>query len=222
MTTTPSRLAKTRAPEQRTQKWNEEIKGSKIWLVNIQTNELSDLRSRRDVLANLNTDTHRLVQVDEQPDPNETNSDKRYPVCKIQNKKDMYQLEKNRKIAQKEARKASAVASSVKTMELNWAIDGNDLGHRLDRMKEFLEEGRKVEVVLAAKKAGRKANTSECEDLLKRIQSAVDAVPGAKEAKGLQGKMGGFCTMLFQGKPPQVKPAGGQKGQQRAQDASAL
>ena len=115
----------------------------------------------------------------------------------------MYVQEQKKKAEAKSAKKISAMSSSVKTMELNWAIDGNDLGHRLDRMKEFLGEGRKVEVVLAAKKRGRKASTSECEDVLNRIKGAVDAVPGAKEAKPIDGKKGQFCTILLQGKPQQ-------------------
>lgn len=222
-TTTRPQLAKTRAPEQRAHKWNEEIRGAQIFLVSNQNSELSDLRLRRTVLDNLDLNTHRLVQVDEQPDPNDPESGRLFPVCKIQDKKEMYQQDMKRKLAQKESKKASAVASSVKTMELNWAIDGNDLGHRLGRMKEFLAEGRKVEVVLAAKKAGRKANTSECEDVFRKIKDAVDAVPGAKEAKALEGKMGQFCTILFQGRPPQAQTrnAGGQKAQQNAPAASA-
>lgn len=226
-TTLPHR-AKTRAPEQRAQKWNEEIKAEQIYLVDLQTHELSPLQLRKDILRNLNKDTQRLVQVDEQPGPRDAFDDadpearpRYYPVCKILGKKDMYQQEKNRKAAQKEQKKASATASSVKTLELNWAIDGNDLGHRLDRMKEFLSEGRKVEVVLAAKKAGRKATAAECEDVLARIRRVVDEVPGAREAKALEGKMGGFCTVLFQGRTPQVqgleKGGGVKKGKQKVE-----
>lgn len=220
-TTTPLR-AKTRAPEIRAHKWNEEIRSPQIYLVGTTTNELT-LRSREEVLSTLNKDTHRLVQVDEQPAPQDPFDHaagrkeqppvkpRMYPVCKILGKKAMYQQEKSRKSAQKEAKKASATASSVKTLELNWAIDGNDLGHRLERMKEFLAEGRKVEVVLAAKKSGRKASVEECRGVLGRIRGAVDMVQGAKEAKGLEGKVGGFCTVLFQGRVP-VGQGQGQQG----------
>jgi len=76
-----------------------------------------------------------------------------------------------------------------------------------------------------AKKAGRKANKAECEDVLGRIRGAVDAVAGAREMKGLEGKVGGFCTVLFQGRAPQVQgqgqSAGGQKEKQKVEAASA-
>lgn len=221
LSTTAPFYAKTRAPETRAQKWNEEIRNPQIYIVDTATNELSPLRSREQVLSTLNKDTHRLVQVDEQPGPqdafdqavgSEGQKPRMYPVCKILGKKAMYQQEKNRKSAQKEAKKASATASSVKTLELNWAIDGNDLGHRLERMREFLAEGRKVEVVLAAKKKGRKASVEECEGVLGRIRGAVEMVPGAREAKALEGKVGGFCTVLFQGRVPVVQGQGQAQG----------
>ena len=61
----------------------------------------------------------------------------------------------------RDAEKAKAVAArrsivATKTIELNWAIDGNDLGHRLQRIKDFLGKGNRVEVMMAPKRKGRK------------------------------------------------------------------
>ena len=123
------------------------------------------------------------------------------PVCKIVSKKDYHKQQEKRKADAKEKRRASALTSSVKTLELNWAIDANDLSHRLNRAQEFLAEGRKVEIVLAAKKRGRKASPEECQGVLKRIRGVVGGVDGAKEERPMEGKLGGFSTLYFAGRP---------------------
>ena len=204
--TTPTRGVKTRAPEVRTEKWDEEIKSRTIYIVDPSTNRLSEQpMTRYDVLNRIDRSTHRLIQVGEAPGPTDAfGSGAPIPVCKIQSKKDIY-LEQQRKNAEaKEKKRVSAITSSVKTLELNWAIDGNDLGHRLERMREFLEDGRKVEVLLAAKKKGRKATATECEGVLRRIRGVVDEVDGAKEDKAMTGSLGAFTTLAFVGRPIKV------------------
>jgi len=195
-TTQPLHLSKkkpVRVAEVREHKWNEEITASIIQLVNPETNALDEPTTRYDILNTLDLKTHRLVQLTEdrhQP----------YPVCKIVSKKEEYAAEKRRKDQQKEIKQAAAKERSVKTLELNWAIDGNDLAHRLEKVRAFLEEGRKVEIVLAAKKRGRKASKEECEEVLEKIRGVADGVTGAKEAKPMEGAVGGFATMVWQGK----------------------
>lgn len=126
------------------------------------------------------------------------------PVCRIVNKKEAYQKAQRVKEESKERKKLEDKGKSVKTLELNWAMDPNDLGHRLSKVEEFLKDGRKVEVILASKKRGRKASVEECKDVLARIRGVVGAVDGAKEAKGMEGKVGGFATMFFQGRAQAV------------------
>ncbi|KAK3679983.1 Protein SABRE [Recurvomyces mirabilis] len=202
---TSIRSSKTREPEKRTQKWDEEITAKRIQLVNPETNQLprneetgeliESVQTRYDVLHSYDKKTHRLIQlsVDE--------PDNRYfiPICKIVSKKQIFDADKKRKVQVKERQKESAKASSVKTLELNWAIDGNDLAHRLEKVQDFLGEGRRVEIVLAAKKRGRKATKVECEGVLGKIRETLGAVPGAKEIKSLDGKLGGFATLILQG-----------------------
>jgi translation initiation factor IF-3 len=192
----PARLAEVRA-----HKWNEEITAPMIQLVNPETDALDDPVTRYDILNTLDLKTHRLVQLTE---------DKPYPVCKIVSKKEEYAAEKRRKEQQKEIKQAAAKERSVKTLELNWAIDGNDLAHRLEKVRTFLEEGRRVEVVLAAKKRGRKASREECEEVLAKIRAVAEGVKGAKETKAMEGAVGGFATLVWQGK------AGVAQGQEKA------
>jgi translation initiation factor IF-3 len=207
-----------RAPEVRTQKWNEEITARIIQLVDPETKTLGERVTRYDVLRDLDQKTHRLVQLT--PDDPED----RYfvPVCKIVDKKEAYEAEKKKKTAQKEVKQAAAKERSIKTLELNWAIDGNDLAHRLEKVRAFLEEGRRVEVVLASKKRGRKATLAECEGLLEKIRGVADGVGGAKVLKEFEGKMGGFATVVYQGRAPGVVVGGKAAGTKKEEvEASA-
>jgi len=185
-----------RAPEVRTQKWNEEITARILQLVDPDTQKLSDPVTRYDVLRDLDQKTHRLVQLT----PDDPENRNFVPVCKIVSKKEAYENDKKKKTAQKEVKQAAAKERSIKTLELNWAIDGNDLAHRLEKVRGFLEEGRRVELVLASRKRGRKATLAECEGLLEKIKGVADEVEGAKVLKELDGKMGGFATLIYQGK----------------------
>ncbi|WPG99847.1 Hypothetical protein R9X50_00266700 [Acrodontium crateriforme] len=194
LSNTSHRLGKYRAPEQR-QKWNEEITARMLRLVDPITGAISpEPVTRFDVLKSLDVNTHRLVQI----------TDENIPICKIFSKKDMYEREKEKKQQAKEKKKLAKTAESMKTLELNWAIDENDLNHRLDKVKEFLADGRRVEIVLAAKKKGRgrQATLDECKAVLDKIAKNVDSVKGARELKALEGKVGGFATLTLQGAAP--------------------
>ncbi|KAK0883952.1 hypothetical protein LTR87_002173 [Friedmanniomyces endolithicus] len=205
-TTTPLHT-RTRAPVQRSQKWDEEITARLIQLVDPETGNLLDNG------APLSPDPtpaeeerFRRGGVDEGANPRsggywDTRGGNGYgafvPVCKIVSKKEQYDLERRKKSANKERVKEG---SKAQTLELNWAIDANDLQHRLDRIGEFLSEGRRVEVVLAAKKRGRKATVQECEQVVKKIEACVAGVEGASVMKALTGKMGAFATIMLQGR----------------------
>jgi translation initiation factor IF-3 len=164
--------------------------------------------SLRLTLASINPQTHYIEQVT----PDDPDDRDHIPVCKIVNKKEAYDQNKARSAAVKEAKKLQAKtgAAGVKTFEMSWAISGHDLSHRLERMKEFLGEGRRVEVVLAKKKGGRKATVEECEDVLRIIREAVNAVPGAREVAGEAAKpmkLGAMTTLSFAGPAPKTKSA---------------
>lgn len=180
----------------RQEKRNEQISSQLVYLIDNETNTISpEPRTRFDLLRRLNQTTHRLIQFDTEHEG--------LPVCKIVSKKDEYEKAKRLKEASKERKKTLGAVQSLKTLELNWAMDPNDLGHRLDKIVEFLTEGKRVEIILASKKRGRKATPEECEEVLRKIRKAVDGVNGAKEAKEMEGKIGGFATLFFIGRTGQ-------------------
>ena len=120
------------------------------------------------------------------------------PVCKIENKAEVAARQRELAAAKKEQRKIAP--EGVKAIELNWAIDANDLGHRLKKVEEFLRARRKVEILVAPKRRGRTATPEECDALLRRIAETVKNVEGAKESRPMQGKPGQVASLMLEGK----------------------
>ena len=88
--------------------------------------------------------------------------------------------------------------SKPKQIELNWAISGNDLDIKMKQMREFVEKGKKVELLLASKKRQRRASPEEANGTVETIRKAVADIPGCKEMKPLEGKIGGQAIMFVQ------------------------
>lgn len=116
------------------------------------------------------------------------------PVCRIVDKKAAREAVKVR------SKKQSNPAMTLKTLELNWAIDPHDLEHRLKRMRDFLEKGYRVDVVLVGKRKKRKASPEEAAQTLDKIREAIKMVDGAKEWKGMEGKVGAHVMLFIEGK----------------------
>ena len=126
-----------------------------------------------------------------------------YPVCKYYDKK----LERDKQSARKKATKASKIES--KQLEINWTVGDNDLSHRMGRLKEFLEKGARVEVIIgSSRKKGwmkkRTDDTNIASQLVDRIRAAMAEVQGAKERAEMTGKLGEEIRLSFEG--PKRKP----------------
>ncbi|KAH7380532.1 hypothetical protein DE146DRAFT_671775 [Phaeosphaeria sp. MPI-PUGE-AT-0046c] len=153
-----------------------------------------------DALAQINRTTHYLVQmspgkVDEfgNADPNDV------PVCRVMTKMALReQHERKLELARRQA-KGLGAGPAMKNLELNWAIAAGDLKHRLGRLRQFLEEGRKVEVMLGPKKKGRAATEDEVASVMRQIDEVVQEVKGSKEVKR-EGTMGGVLMVTYEGR----------------------
>ena len=143
--------------------------------------------------------THHLVEVspgkvDElgRPDPEHP------PTCRIMSKMDLRE-QHQRKL---ELMRKQEKGDSTKLIEINWAIAQGDLKHRLERMKKFLKQGRKVEVTLKAegrKGSVKKATPEEAEAVLKAVRDVLAECKGASEMKS-EGTLGGTLLLVFKGK----------------------
>lgn len=132
------------------------------------------------------------------------------PTCKIMSKMDLRaQHQKKLDIERRKAKGQAGSGPSPKNLELNWAIASGDLKHRLEKLKGFLREGRKVEVLLGPKKRGRKATDEESKAVLKAVKDAVHECKGAGEAKEPTGVVGGVMTLVFEGRKLEENDASG-------------
>jgi translation initiation factor IF-3 len=113
------------------------------------------------------------------------------PVCKIFNKKEARAAEK----AKAKASRATKVI--VKSIELNWAIDANDLSHRLKQLTTFLDKGRRVEVLLTSKRHKRRATVDEIKHVMQRVLDTVREA-GAHQTKAMEGEPGKQVTFTVQ------------------------
>lgn len=118
-----------------------------------------------------------------------------YAVCKIVNKRDEYERQKQLK----EKKKAALGKPKTKELELTWAIGEHDLATKMRQMGGFLGKGMKVEVLVAKKKGGKVADGKEAEGVVKRIREEVDNV-GGREGKPATGAVGGTMRFYLEGK----------------------
>jgi translation initiation factor IF-3 len=146
---------------------------------------------RDDVLKMLDPRSEHLVQV-ESADPDDPRS---LPKCKIVSKS---YIREKAKAAQDSAKERSKAERSGKIVELNWAIAPGDLEMKLNKVCTFLEEGRKVDVMIAPKKRKRVANKEEMEEVLRRMIESVETVEGVTQIATPEGNVGGTMVYYFE------------------------
>ncbi|KAI0834584.1 hypothetical protein F5Y06DRAFT_278420 [Hypoxylon sp. FL0890] len=179
-------------------------------------NTLSPPQRTDAILRSLNPKTHTLVMV--APPPHELNEahepqthEQHAAICRII---DNAAAESAAAEAEKEARRK---AVDTKELELSWGIAGHDLKHKLRRLREFLDKGLKVEVIMAKKRHGRMATREEAESVLAQVREAVASVDGSKETRKMDGNVGGLVRLFFEG-PSEKKRKKKKQEQEQAQE----
>ena len=155
----------------RSRRHDEAINDPLVHVVSSDSNALLPAESPRAILARINRKTHSLVEVSPA-------TETRAAICRIFSKQ---KLSKDEKPKTKE--------KPEKQLELSWTIDPNDLRHKLNRLKGFLEGGRRVELIIAQRKRrGAKAREVTKEDrnkFLATIRAFVQALDGVREWKAM-------------------------------------
>lgn len=100
--------------------------------------------------------------------------------------------------AKEAAKERLKVERSTKIVELNWAIAPGDLEMKLNKARSFLEEGRKVDILIAPKRRKRAATKGEIDDLLKRMWETIESVEGVTQVSPSEGEVGGTMTYYFE------------------------
>ncbi len=168
-----NRSPKTASPYSR--RHDELINDRLVHLVSDDSGLLLPPEPPRDILARIDRKKDFLVEV---APAEKTN----LAVCRIIPKRDFREYEKLK------AKKPKGKQEQAKLLELNWAIGPNDLKHKLNRMKVFLEAGLRVELLVAKKRKGRDASPEEKEALLDVIMTFARSLEGVKEWKPMQWK----------------------------------
>lgn len=147
---------------------------------------LSPAEPLRSALSRVRQGIEHLVQIS-RVDDNGT------AICRIMTVSELLRQRRDRERAQKEQKKSSKSVS--KQIELNWAIGPNDLEHKLTQLKGFIEDGKKVEVILASKKRQRQATLEEGRAVLRKVREKL-AEADATETQAMQGGEVGKHTVL--------------------------
>ncbi|MCJ1232379.1 hypothetical protein MMC14_000331 [Varicellaria rhodocarpa] len=189
--TTPPRLSALHRfgppPSQRGPVRDEAIRAYEVRVVR-EDGSLTDPQPLTSVLSSIHRKEKFLVQV-------AGHGDTEIPICKIQDKIKVREAERAK---DKAARNAGA--KKDKQLELGWGIGPNDLGHRLNKMKDFLEQGKRVEIIVGKKRRAREVGPDESAALLVRIRNRIERVEGAKEWKVMEGIPGDLVTIFVERK----------------------
>ncbi|KKY19370.1 putative translation initiation factor if3 [Phaeomoniella chlamydospora] len=191
---------------------NDQIASQRVYVLHPETNDLDEPRDRKKLLRMMG-DRQRLqdegigiFMADEQ-DAKRKDEDElllvqmgigpeQIPVCKIMERKALILQRMERDSKAKERAKATRAKAS-KELEVNWAISQNDLRLKLQQLEGFVSQGKRVVIVLAGRRRGRKATAEEAEDVLLQIRQKVREI-GAVEGRPMQGNMLGSATISIE------------------------
>ena len=126
---------------------------------------VSDPRSLSSLLREVDGSNQTFVQISKPG----TQREAVVEVLTIEQLRDRFQAS----VALVKAQRSSQKESKAKQVELNWAIGDHDLAMKLNQLEQFLDKGKKVEIVLAPKREGRRATTQEANGLLQKIREKL-------------------------------------------------
>lgn len=116
---------------------NAKIPYEEVQLVDRETGSLIPAKMK-DIIEKLDEKTEYAQLIRTQP----------FPLVKIMVRQEVQE----RKKKLKELKKERAKKTSQKEFQLTWSMDDNDLGHKLDKVREQLHKGGKADLVFAPKK----------------------------------------------------------------------
>ncbi|KAL4728858.1 hypothetical protein ACLX1H_003259 [Fusarium chlamydosporum] len=152
----------------------------------------------RNVMSRIDTSTKSLRMATPYiPADPKNNKPVQYALCKIVNKKEEY--ERQRELHERR-RVSKQTSTKTKEIEMSWAISENDLRIKTKQLIGFLSKGMKVEVILGFKKKGQKKRTSEdtAEEVFAKVQKLVKDL-GSREYKPREGDIGRTMRFYLEG-----------------------
>ncbi|PGH11286.1 hypothetical protein AJ80_07185 [Polytolypa hystricis UAMH7299] len=162
---------------------DEHIQGERVQIVNEQGGLDPPMYLNRALLT-FDRSQSFLVQVAPE-------SPERPAVCKLMGRREAREMEKQ---------KSKQIKPDVtKKIELNWGIADHDLNHRLKQMENFLQKGKKVEMVMLRKSRKAIPTAPQAQKLVETVKSRLEEI-GAVESKPMDGKLLGLLTLFLEKK----------------------
>ena len=165
---------------------DEDIRSCQVSIVDSE-GALKEPEALFNVLHSIDRDKFFVVQVSPLEDLG-------IPVCKIIEKQAF------RKAERAKSKPAKNPHATAKQLELSWGIGPNDLGHRLNKLEQFLKEGRRVEILINPRKKARSVTKDEAQVIVQRIRKRIPKIEGAREWKDMLGAVGESVTIYVEGK----------------------
>lgn len=194
---------------------DESISSRLVQLVSEGSNQLLAPEPPSQILARIDRSKFFLVQVSGPESPNS--------ICKIISKLEEREREKQK------LKLSSPKDQAAKELEFHWNIGPHDLKRKMDRLKEFLEEGRRVDILIKRRRKWENPSIQEVRLLEGTIQGVAEGVIGTKEYKPrqeLKSWVGEKGNVLFYFKGPGRKREDsaqmGEKGSRRLERAQEM
>ncbi|KAF4970837.1 hypothetical protein FSARC_2203 [Fusarium sarcochroum] len=151
----------------------------------------------RTVMSRLNeTESLRMV-TPYIPANDKNNQPVQYAVCKIVNKKE--EFERQRELRERR-RVSKQTTAKTKELEMSWAISDHDLQTKTRQLMGFLGKGMKVDLVLGFKKKGQKKRVDDAmvKDVIEKVKKQIEEA-GAREYKPREGEPGRTLRIYLEG-----------------------
>ena len=175
---------------------DEEIQSYTVQIV--EEGGITDPQDLRSVLNSIDRKHNFLVQL--RPAAGED-----VPVCKVLPKEQVFKSENQK------AKRVKTADDEKKQIELSWKMAEGDLSHKMNALAQFLEQGRKVEIVIVPKRKKDIISEADSEAFLAVLRKRLGDMLGAKETQPLSGTMGKMVTLYYEG-PQQNKAKVKEKG----------
>jgi translation initiation factor IF-3 len=166
-TSLPTRLPPRKAVKDGTLR-DEDIPHSTVVLVDPSTGTLLPPSTVRSLLASLDRTRYAIQLANPSHDP---------PICRLVDKKALYDKARDKKAKDQEKAKAPTSAASQPPREVHftWGVSAHDLEHKLKKGKEFLEKGGRILVCLADKPGTKvKVNNEVRGKVINEVQAALE------------------------------------------------
>ncbi|KAF1815905.1 hypothetical protein P152DRAFT_201426 [Eremomyces bilateralis CBS 781.70] len=183
---------------------DEAIATLRVHLINTEGRVDPQAHSLSSLLRSIDRTTEHVIQLRgaSSGDPGEDGLS--LPLVKVVTAQELLERLRDKEMKQKASKRTLL---SSKTLEISWQISESDLDHRCKKLQEFLEEGRKVEVIIQRRRTNRRRAQQPSLDrrveIVDRLKSILSEVPGSAESKPMDVKKPGLqdetATLFFEG-----------------------